>query len=99
MYYNSNTWVTHFDGVAKIEKGDFEIRDAGDAEKKRLIKDCIEFVIQVLKNLKARFPHTKELLKLQKFSILETCDNINGESPLVLSQVSLANLQLMVKII
>ena len=56
--------------IAKIEKGDFEIRDAGDAEKKRLIKDSIEFVIQVLKNLKARFPHTQQ-------GVVEAAKNFN----------------------
>lgn len=47
--------------IANLEKGTIVIQaHPGNAEKKMLIKDCIEFVTEVVKNLKACFPPTHQ---------------------------------------
>ena len=46
--------------IEKMEKGDIDVIEAGDEEKRKLRKDCIDFVTEVLNNLKSRFPRTQQ---------------------------------------
>jgi hypothetical protein len=46
--------------IANLGKGSIVIAEPGSVEKKQLVKDCVAFVTEVVKNLKARFPPTQQ---------------------------------------